>query len=287
MDKENQQQSPNTPDDKQSNPGENQPPIIKDPEKVLNALEAVRKENDEYKRQLAELKQNQVDSEEYERLKALEQKIQEAKKKAEEDQLRQEENWEELTKRRLAEQEAKYLAQIETLNNNLTATQKELSQTSQARQELDSLVNEYTRRQAAFDQYIMHGGKREYFENVWKGELRDRTALDENGRIKIAKAPGSEEIERDEAGEPLGMDVWMSNYRSNGGGIFFNPVVNPSGSGVPPSSGNNAPRQENKVIYISRKEAGSQKFMSDLKNKLDGKDPLTAISEGLVVVKST
>lgn len=265
---------------------ENQPPVIKDPEKVLNALEAVRKENDDYKKQLAELKQNQVDTEEYNRLKSLEQEIQEAKKKAEEDQLRQEENWEELTKRKLAEQEAKYLTQIETLNTNLTTTQNELQQTTKARENLNNLVDEYTRRQTAFDQYILNGGKREYFENVWKGELRDRTFLDEENKIRIAKAAGSNEIERDEAGEPLPMSDWMTKYRGNGGGIFFNPINNASGSGVTPASNNGNPKQESKVIYITRKEAGSQKFMLDLKNKLDGKDPLTAISEGLVIVKS-
>ncbi len=268
-------------------PPASDPPVIKDPEKVLKTLEAVRRENDEYKKQLALLKQNQIDSEEYERLKALEEEIKQAKKQAEEDKLRQEENWEELTKRKLAEQEAKFLTQIDTLNQNLSTTQKELEEVSAARQNLDNLVNEYTRRQAAFDQYILNGGKREYFENVWKGELRDRTFLDENGKIKIAKEPGSEEIERDEAGEPLSMGGWMVKYRANGGGIFFNPINNAAGSGIPPTNTESTNREtQSKVIYITRKEAGSQKFMNELRNKLDGKDPLRAISEGQVIVRN-
>lgn len=263
------------------------PPVIKDPEKVLKALEAVRKENDEYRKQLTLLKQNQVDTEEYERLKALEEEIKQAKKQAEEEKLRQEENWEELTKRKLADQEAKFLAQIETLNSNLSTTQKELQEVTTARTSLDNLVNEYTRRQAAFDQYILNGGKREYFENVWKGELRDRTSLDENGKIKIAKEPNSNEIERDEAGEPLSMKDWMVKYRANGGGIFFNPINNAAGSGIPPTNTESTTNQtQSKVIYISRKEAGSQKFMNELKNKLNGKDPLRAISEGQVIVRN-
>ena len=279
---ENQDTQSNNQDTQATNTNES--PIIKDPEKVLKALEAVRKENDEYKKQLSQLKQNQVDTDEYNRLKALEAEIQEAKKKAEEEKLKQEENWEELTNRKLAEQEAKFLTQIETLNNNLSITQKELGEVTQARQNLDSLVNEYTRRQSAFDQYILNGGKREYFENVWKGELRDRTSLDEQGSVRIAKKVGSEEIERNESGEPLSMADWMTAYRSNGGGIFFAPINNAAGAGVSPTTGSSAP-QQNKTIYITKKDAGSQKFMNELKNQLDGKDPLRAIAEGLVVVR--
>ncbi|MDJ0536752.1 MAG: hypothetical protein QNJ70_30405 [Xenococcaceae cyanobacterium MO_207.B15] len=217
---------------------------------------------------------------------SLEEEIKQAKKQAEEEKLRQEENWEELTNRKLADQEAKYLAQIETLNNNLSTTQKQLQEVTTARANLDNLVNEYTRRQAAFDQYILNGGKREYFENVWKGELRDRTSL-EDGKIKIAKEDGSNEIERDEAGEPLSMGDWMIKYRANGGGIFFNPINNAAGSGIPPTNTENTTNQtQSKVLYITRKEAGSQKFMNELKNKLDGKDPLRAISEGQVIVRN-
>ncbi len=273
----------NTPNTNQTTE-ENQAPIIKDPEKVLKTLEAVRKENDEYRKQLQEIKQTQIDSQEYERLKVLEEEVKKSQKRAEEEKLKQENNWEELTARKLAEQEAKYTTQIETLNNNISSLQSELSKESQAKQNLDNLVDEYTRRQTAFDQYILNGGKREYFENVWKGELRDRTSLGEDKKVKIAKAPGTDDFERDETGEPLSMSDWMVKYRSNGGGIFFNPTNNAAGSGVSPAN-NNTPSQANKTIYISRKEAGSQKFMSELKTRLDGKDPLTAISEGIVVVQ--
>lgn len=261
-------------------------PVIRDPAKVLSALEAVRRENDEYKKQLSQLKKQQVDTEEYNRLKQFEASIKERKDKAEEERLRHEQNWDELTKKKLNDQESKFLTQIKTLNSNLSSVSNELKAATEIKESLRKNIDEIKLRQAAFDQYILNGGKRDYFQNVWKGELRDRVGFDENGKILIYADSKKSDVVRNETGEPSDMNSWMQLYRSSGGGIFFEPVVNSAGSGVSPTNNNStsAYKGKSRVIYISKKDAASQKFMTDLKNKL-GNDPLQAIAEGRVVIR--
>ena len=46
----------------------------------------------------------------------------------------------------------------------------------------------------------------------------------------------------------------MIKYRANGGGIFFNPINNAAGSGIPPTNTENTTNQtQSKVLYITRK----------------------------------
>ena len=129
----------------------------------------------------------------------------------------------------------------------------------------------------------MAEGKKEHFDYVWKGQLRDRTFVDEDGNLKITKAPDSQELELDEEGSPLTVVNWMEHFRSNGGGIFFNPISNAAGSGTI-ASGNSKPH-ENKPLVIQRKDVGNMKAMLALKEALGGEDPVQAIAHGRVIVQ--
>jgi hypothetical protein len=227
---------------------EDDTPIINDPKKVLNTLEALRRENDEYKKIISKYKD--VDLTEFEQLK-------QRMAQYEEEKLRSQENWAELTSR----ETAKYQKLIDELTDNLNRTQEE-------KLNLDSALSETKRRQAALDQYLAKGGKREYFNNVWKAELSERTQIVED-KLVVEDKPISD---------------WLENYRSNGGGIFFEPTINSSGLGISPATNNGIPSTSNQPLIITRAQAGDRKFMSGLKTKIS-KDPLQAISDGTVVVQ--
>lgn len=227
--------------------------VIRDPQKLLNALEAIRKENDEYKRTIAELKNARV-----------------------EEQLKAEQKWEELYERKLSERESKYQADIESISSNYKSIETQLLEAQNKVSNYEAKIDENNRKSIANKHYLALGGKAEYFDTVWNGVLKNSTAIDGENVVNINS--------KSEDGKPIAIEQWMNDYRSNGGGIFFDPKVNASGIGVSPGNGVNSSNSSNRATIISRAEASNQKFMMELKNKL-GKDPLSAISSGEVIVQ--
>ena len=266
-----------SPDVLSSQAAERQPEEeIRDSKAVLKTLSTLREEN----KRLQSIVKN-VDIEEYQRLKQLEAEIAEQKKAAEEEELKKAQKWEELTERKVAEIEQQYLKKIEQINNQYNQTSSQLQEVTQAKQEAERLIDEYGRRQDVLDAFLLAEGKKEHFDYVWKGQLRERTFVDEDGNLKITKAPGSNELELDEEGNPLTVSAWMEHFRASGGGIFFNPISNAAGSGT--SGGSSKPTKV-KPLVIKQSEMGNMKAMLALKEALGGEDPVRAIASGKVIV---
>ncbi|MEO1006580.1 MAG: hypothetical protein AAFW67_12180, partial [Cyanobacteria bacterium J06638_38] len=196
-----------------------------------------------------------------------------------------EQKWEELVDRKVSQVEEQYKLKLDKAGSDYAEVSQKYNDTTSQLTQAEQRIDEMERKFIAYDSFISNKGKPDSFKYVWDGDLRDQTKLDGNGDLQLLKARNSEDVMFDDEGNIVDVNSWMQKFRKNGGGNFFDPITDASGTGSPPPPGL-PPSGNNKVLTIASNQLGDVKVMKAIAAQLEDGDVSKAIADGRVVVKS-
>ncbi len=265
------------------------PPIIKDPQAVLNTLDRLKQEVKELKAQRKIGQNNTVDVEEFQRLKKFEEQYNLEKQVAEEEALRKAGEWEKLTDQKIktiqTQWENKYSEAEKDRQQKATKIDELTSSLTASNQTIKTLQS----RQQALDAFLKNDGRKESFDFVWGGDLVNKVVLDETGSLHL-KGTEPETYLKDGEGNEITLDRYFAEFKKTPqGGTFFASKFQGSGSGTSPNTSFGV-SSSNDVLTMPKAKLSDRKAMLELEAKVKAKygndmSPLAAISKGLVIIE--
>lgn len=273
------------------NPGDDNT-AVKNAEALANAYERTKTKLQSTKQQLDtltgqfnELKTQadaapKITQEELDRLLALDSQIRQAASDEEEERLKSEKKWEELTNKRVSDVESGYQSQINLLKEKITSLETLLESEQSGKSTAEQNLLDYkmmTKAQSAWanDQV---GGLPDAFDYVWS-DIKPRLTFDGND-IAIRQEPGSDNLLTDGSGNPVSLSSYLAGLKE-AKPFLYRPSNMSSGNGKAPSSTATSTTQ---TKTINRSELSNTRKMRALANSVKGGDVMAAIREGEVVV---
>lgn len=269
--------SPATPDDS-STEKKSEDPVIENPSGLLSAFEKLKAENKQLKSQIKPT-EPQINTEEYEALKQFKAQVETEKAQQKEQQLKEQKRWEELLEAQTSRVSQDYENRIKLLSEQVDSLKSQYEETANQANQYQSQLTEYQLQQKALDSFLENGGRKDSFNYLWKGDLKDRLRL-KDGKLEIVQ---DGELLTDGNGSPLELNAWMSQFKNDGGASFFLPAVNAGGGGAQSSPERTINSSNPK--RISRADANNPKTLKRIATELGESDPLKLIRDGRVEVR--
>ncbi|MEM9805952.1 MAG: hypothetical protein AAF959_11775 [Cyanobacteria bacterium P01_D01_bin.56] len=266
---------------------------VKDPEALANAyertkgkLQTTKQQLDTLTGQFNELKAQadsapKVTQEELDRLLALDSQVQQAASDEEEERLRSEKKWEELTEKRVSDIESTYQSKITLLEEKISSLETQLGSEQSGKSAAEQNLLDYkmmTKAQRAWTSDQV-GGLPDAFDYAWEGDIKPLLMLDGED-VVVRQAPGSDNLLTDGNGNPISLNNYLTGLKE-AKPFLYRPSNMSSGNGKAPSS---TPTSTTQAQTINRSDLSNTRKMKSLASTVDGGDVVAAIREGKIAV---